>query len=265
MELSGEERIAASRESVWQALHDADVLKECIKGCKSLEWVEGGVMRAVVEAKVGPVKATFDAVIEITNSVTPERYTLTGEGKGGVAGFAKGSADVALADDGDATILTYTANAKIGGKLAQLGSRLVDTTAKSYARDFFACLSERVAADNASPDAPAAAASASPEAVPAEPASAEAVPPADATTATPEATTATPEATPPAGPAAAPVEAAATEVDLAQRTTAIDAPHAEDTVEERLEAEAVRGTWGGPWMWGILAFAVVILVLIALR
>ena len=263
MELSGEERIAASRESVWQALHDADVLKECIKGCKSLEWVEGGVMRAVVEAKVGPVKATFDAVIEITNSVTPERYTLTGEGKGGVAGFAKGSADVALADDGDATILTYTANAKIGGKLAQLGSRLVDTTAKSYARDFFACLSERVAADNASPDAPAAAASASPEPVPAEPAPAEiapaeAVPPAGATTATPE-------ATPPAGPAAAPVEAAATEVDLAQRTTAIDAPHAEDTVEERLEAEAVRGTWGGPWMWGILAFAVVILVLIALR
>jgi cell division septation protein DedD len=98
-----------------------------------------------VNAKVGPVKATFDAHVEIADAVAPERYTLKGEGKGGVAGFAKGSADVELAEDGpDTTVLTYHAKATIGGKLAQLGSRLVDNTARKYASEFFATLSERV-------------------------------------------------------------------------------------------------------------------------
>ena len=154
MELTGEHRISAPRATVWAALHDPDLLKDCIKGCKSLE-MAGDTMKATVEAKVGPVKATFDADVAIENSVAPERYTLVGEGKGGVAGFAKGSADVTLAEDGpDATILTFKADAKIGGKLAQLGSRLVDSTAKRYASDFFACLSERLNAGGPAADTP---------------------------------------------------------------------------------------------------------------
>ncbi|MEM8552851.1 MAG: carbon monoxide dehydrogenase subunit G [Pseudomonadota bacterium] len=149
MELKGEHTIPASRETVWAALHDPEILKDCVKGCKSLEMVSDDQLVAKVEAKVGPVKATFDANVSITDSVEPERYTLTGEGKGGVAGFAKGSADVALADVEGGTLLTYHAKANVGGKLAQLGSRLVDSTAKKYAADFFANLSAKLGGGDA--------------------------------------------------------------------------------------------------------------------
>lgn len=161
MELKGEHTIPASRETVWAALHDPEILKDCIKGCKSLEKVGEDALVATVEAKVGPVKATFDANVAIENSVAPERYTLVGEGKGGVAGFAKGSADVELADAQDGgTVLTYHAKANVGGKLAQLGSRLVDSTAKKYAADFFANLSEKLGGGEAqsTPEAAAPAA-----------------------------------------------------------------------------------------------------------
>lgn len=144
MELTGEHRIPAPRQVVWEALHDPQILRECITGCQSLDMADDGTMKAKVTAKVGPVKATFDADVEIVNENAPVSYTLQGEGKGGVAGFAKGKADVSLAEDGTDTILTYSAEAKIGGKLAQLGSRLVDSTAKKYAADFFTCLSEKV-------------------------------------------------------------------------------------------------------------------------
>ena len=144
MELTGEHRIPASRKVVWEALHDPDLLRTCITGCESLEFVEDDKMKARVTAKVGPVKATFDANVAIVDATEPEGYTLQGEGKGGVAGFAKGSAKVRLTEDGDATLLHYEADAKVGGKLAQLGSRLVDSTAKRYAADFFSCLSEKL-------------------------------------------------------------------------------------------------------------------------
>jgi len=146
MELTGEHRIPAPRQRVWDALHDPQLLKECITGCESLEMADDGTMKARVTAKVGPVKATFDADVEIVNSVPPQSYTLQGAGKGGVAGFANGSADVTLTEEGEETVLAYHAKATVGGKLAQLGSRLVDSTAKRYAADFFSCLSQKLGA-----------------------------------------------------------------------------------------------------------------------
>src|SRR5918997_793845 len=143
MELRGEYRIAAPRAQVWASLNDAAVLRECIPGCESLEGSPGEGFSARVTTKIGPVKATFTGAVTLSNVNAPESYTISGEGKGGVAGFAKGGADVHLAQDGDGTVLTYVANAQVGGKLAQLGSRLIDSTAKKLADQFFACFAER--------------------------------------------------------------------------------------------------------------------------
>ena len=121
MEMSGEYRIPASREAVWQALNDPEILKACIPGCKSLDKTSDTEMSAVVQAKVGPVKATFTGNVTLQNLNPPTSYTIAGEGKGGVAGFAKGGADVNLAEHDGETLLTYKATAQIGGKLAQLG------------------------------------------------------------------------------------------------------------------------------------------------
>ena len=148
MDMSGEYRIPAPRQAVWDALNDPEVLKACIPGCESLDKA-GEEMTATVVAKIGPVKAKFSGKVRLENLDPPTSYSIVGEGQGGVAGFAKGGADVALADDGEGTILTYTAKAQVGGKLAQLGSRLIDGTAKMMADQFFSAFSARVAADNA--------------------------------------------------------------------------------------------------------------------
>ncbi|RKF16764.1 carbon monoxide dehydrogenase [Roseovarius spongiae] len=137
MEMSGEHRIAAPRDTVWAALNDPDVLRACIPGCESLEKTSDTTMEAVVRQKIGPVKARFNGAVELLNIDAPKSYTIQGEGKGGVAGFAKGSADVRLAEDAGETVLTYTAQAQIGGKLAQLGNRLVGSTARKLAQQFF--------------------------------------------------------------------------------------------------------------------------------
>jgi carbon monoxide dehydrogenase subunit G len=137
MDLSGEYRIPAPRERVWAMLNDPDVLRECIPGCEELEQTADNAFSARVTTKVGPVKATFNGAVTLENINPPEGYTITGEGKGGVAGFASGGADVHLAEDGAETVLTYEANAKVGGKLAQLGSRLIDSTARKLADQFF--------------------------------------------------------------------------------------------------------------------------------
>lgn len=137
MDMTGEHRIAAPREVVWQALNDDAVLRECIPGCTELEKKSDTELAAVVVQKIGPVKAKFAGEVELTNINQPESYTIQGEGKGGVAGFAKGAADVHLAEDGDGTLLTYQVHAKVGGKLAQLGSRLIDATARKLAAKFF--------------------------------------------------------------------------------------------------------------------------------
>lgn len=144
MEMSGEHRIPAPRERVWAALNDPEVLKASIPGCQELEKVSDTEMKAKVLAKVGPVKATFNGDVTLSNIVAPASYTISGEGKGGVAGFAKGGADVTLEEDGDETILRYSAKAQVGGKLAQLGARLIDATAKQMAGQFFTAFAEKV-------------------------------------------------------------------------------------------------------------------------
>jgi carbon monoxide dehydrogenase subunit G len=137
MDMTGEYRIAAPRDEVWKALNDPEVLRACIPGCEELTKKSDTEMSAVVVQKVGPVKARFEGEVELTNINAPASYTIQGEGKGGVAGFAKGGADVTLADEGDETVLSYVVRATVGGKLARLGSRLIDSTAKKVANQFF--------------------------------------------------------------------------------------------------------------------------------
>lgn len=146
MDMSGEYRIPAPRETVWEAINDPDVLKECIPGCESLEKTSDTEMAALVTAKVGPIKAKFKGTVTLSDLDPPKSYKITGEGKGGSVGFAKGGADIALAEDGNETILTYTAKAQVGGKLAQLGSRLVDGAAKKMADEFFGNLATKLGA-----------------------------------------------------------------------------------------------------------------------
>src|SRR5262245_12047879 len=123
MEMTGEHRISAPRDKVWAGLNDPEVLRASIPGCESLERTDNGGFNATVVAKVGPVKATFKGEVMLSNVNAPVSYTISGEGKGGAAGFAKGGADVTLAEDGpEMTVLTYSARADVGGKLAQLGS-----------------------------------------------------------------------------------------------------------------------------------------------
>ena len=137
MQMQGERSIDASRDEVWSALNDPEVLKACIPGCEALEKTSPTAFEATVLQKVGPVKARFKGSVELSDIVRAERYTITGEGKGGAAGFAKGGATVHLSDDGEGTLLTYEAEAKVGGKLAQLGGRLIDGFARKLADEFF--------------------------------------------------------------------------------------------------------------------------------
>ena len=137
MEMKGEERIAASRDVVWASLNDPEILRQCIPGCQSLEMTSDNEMAASVKLKIGPVSATFKGSVTLENINAPESYTIAGEGKGGVAGFARGGADVVLREDGSDTVLTYDVKAQVGGKLAQLGSRLIDSTSKKLAGQFF--------------------------------------------------------------------------------------------------------------------------------
>ena len=144
MDITGEYRIAATREQVWQALNDPQVLEQVIPGCKSLNKISDTEIQAEIENRIGPVKATFKTQLELTNLNPPSSYTLVGEGKGGVAGFGRGSADVSLEQDGDVTVLRYKADFKVGGKLAQVGSRLVLGATRKIADDFFSSFSTRL-------------------------------------------------------------------------------------------------------------------------
>lgn len=147
MIIEGEERIAAPIETVWAALNDAEVLKACIPGCESLEKTSDTDLTATVVLKMGPIKATFNGAVQLKDLNPPHSYTIEGEGKGGIAGFAKGGADVALeAESPEVTILRYTAKADVGGKIAQLGSRLIMSTSKKLAGQFFSSFNEKVSA-----------------------------------------------------------------------------------------------------------------------
>ncbi len=225
MDMNGSYRIPASRETVWAALNDPEVLKECIPGCEKLEMTSPTEMTATVTSKIGPVKAKFNGAVTLENMNPPESYTIAGEGKGGVAGFAKGSADVSLAEDGAETVLTYTARAQVGGKLAQLGSRLIDSTARKMADDFFGKFTEKVGGGGE------VAADDELDAGVMEEAKTKAIEgmPSEAYKAVQEA-----------------------EHVIEERL---------HDVEEKVEVAAGRGVFGGPIVWGLIALAAVIVIL----
>jgi carbon monoxide dehydrogenase subunit G len=171
MDLTGEYRINAPRETVWDALNDAEILKQCIDGCEELNKNSDTEFSARVTAKVGPVRAKFTGKVTLSNIDAPNGYTISGEGQGGVAGFAKGGADVRLTEDGAVTVLNYAAKAEVGGKLASVGSRLVEGVAKKTADDFFGKFSALVGegdADAAAAEAEAPATASDAPAAPAE-------------------------------------------------------------------------------------------------
>jgi len=145
MQMNDSQRIPAPKENVWAALNDPAVLKQCIPGCQSLEMTAPNEMSATVVIKVGPVKATFGGKVTLSDLDPPNSYRITGEGSGGIAGFAKGGATVRLESEStDVTILHYEVDAQIGGKLAQLGGRLIDSTSRKLAGEFFASFGEVV-------------------------------------------------------------------------------------------------------------------------
>lgn len=162
MEMSGEQRIPLPQQRVWEALNDPEILKACIPGCESIDRVSDNEYKVAMTAAIGPVKAKFSGKLVLADMNPPNSYSLAFEGSGGAAGFGKGSAQVKLAPEGSGTLLTYKATASVGGKLAQIGSRLIDGVAKKMADDFFARFNKTVApagestieADSVRPDSP---------------------------------------------------------------------------------------------------------------
>ncbi|BBK37906.1 hypothetical protein STAQ_29840 [Allostella sp. ATCC 35155] len=243
MDMSGEYRIAAPREAVWAALNDPDLLRQCIPGCEEIEKTSPTEFTAKVTAKVGPVKARFGGKVTMSDLDPPNGYRISGEGQGGAAGFAKGGAEVKLEPDGDGTILRYTVNANVGGKLAQIGSRLIDATARKMAEEFFGRFAELVAANAAA--APAA------ETVAAETVADEPVaspPPAEATAATPSPEPPQPRPAEPSQPEPQPAEPPAAR-------PAPPPPPAATPIRPKISPSV--------WIIGLIALAVLILLVFA--
>ena len=153
MELQDEVHIAAPRETVYAALNDPEILKQCIPGCEELIKHSDNELEAKVVLKIGPVKAKFGGNVTLDTSQAPDRFSLTGEGVGGPAGYAKGGADVELVEDAEGTLLRYHAKSEIGGKIAQLGSRLIVSTSRKLASKFFAKFAEVMAERQGQPAA----------------------------------------------------------------------------------------------------------------
>jgi hypothetical protein len=170
MQMTGQQRIPAPRETVWKALNDARILEACIPGCQELIKTSDTHMTATAVIKVGPVTAKFQGAVTLSDLDPPNGYRITGEGQGGVAGFAKGGAVVRLEADGDGTILHYDASVDVGGKLSQLGGRLIDATAKKLSAAFFKRFAEEIEAQygerSSSTDLPHQSATPSPAAEP---------------------------------------------------------------------------------------------------
>lgn len=160
MEIKGEYKIAAPREKVFAALNDPAVLQACIPGCESLEKTSDTEMKAKVRMRIGPVSAAFSGKVTLSDLDPPNGYRISGEGQGGAAGFAKGGAVVALKEDGSDTVLTYNVDAQVGGKIAQVGARLIDGTAKKLADEFFSKFAAMVGGPPAAEPAAAASATA---------------------------------------------------------------------------------------------------------
>jgi len=160
MDMTGERRISAPRQKVWNALNDPEVLRASIPGCQTLEKLSDTEMKATAAVKIGPISARFAGNVLLSDMDPPRSYTISGEGQGGVAGFAKGGAKVNLAEDNGDTLLRYEVHAQVGGKLAQLGARLVDASAKQMADQFFDRFSAQVAPAPAAADSSATTAAA---------------------------------------------------------------------------------------------------------
>jgi carbon monoxide dehydrogenase subunit G len=146
MDFTGEECIAAPRDLVWAALNDPDIMRGCIPGCQSIERLSPDTFEATIRVKFSLLSATFHGLLTLANVDAPRSYTLSAEGKGGLAGFARGAADVVLEERGGETILHYRARAELGGKLAQLGARLLDSTSQRLAEGFFSDFNAAVVA-----------------------------------------------------------------------------------------------------------------------
>lgn len=151
MKLEGEQKIEAGREAVWRGLNDAEVLRRSIPGCESLVQEADNRFKAVVAIKIGPIGARFTGAVDLSDLDPPLGYTLSGEGQGGVAGSARGSARVRLEEDAGTTRLLYTVDAQVGGRLAQLGGAIIDATARQLAGRFFARFAEEVGAGQKAP------------------------------------------------------------------------------------------------------------------
>lgn len=256
MDITGEYLIPTDRQTVWDAINDPEMLKACIPGCQELtetEEGEAGGYAAKVQAKVGPVKATFNGHVHLADVNAPESYRIIGEGKGGAAGFAKGGADVWLEEiDANNTKLTYKADAQVGGKLAQLGSRLIQGTAKKYADDFFSNLTARIAPQEAEPDQTtgmgvATGDAGAPEEPPASSTGAAAAPASGVVTGrAPEQAGADAGAAAPEQPMAAHTAAA---------TTAAKAQHPSASSEDKGPK---------PWIWWVAGAAVLVLLILIL-
>jgi carbon monoxide dehydrogenase subunit G len=156
MDMTGERRIPAPRITVWQALNDPETLRVSIPGCESLEKTSDADMQATASIKIGPIAARFSGKVRLLDLDPPSSYRIEGEGQGGVAGFAKGGAVVRLADDPEGTLLSYEVRAQVGGKIAQLGARLIDATAKQMADAFFTRFAAEVTAMAPAAETPAA-------------------------------------------------------------------------------------------------------------
>jgi carbon monoxide dehydrogenase subunit G len=148
MEMSGEERIAATQDQTWTALNDPEILKACVPGCESIERVAGNEYLVLMVARIGPVSAKFKGKLVLSDLNPPNSYAIDFEGQGGAAGFGKGAARVQLRPEGAGTLLEYQVKASVGGKLAQIGSRLVDAAARKISRDFFTAFNETVGAQH---------------------------------------------------------------------------------------------------------------------
>lgn len=166
MQMSGDVSIAADRQHVWTALNDPDVLRQCIPGCESVTREADNVLLAKVTAKIGPIKTGFSGKVTLSELDPPNSYVISGEGSGGAAGFAKGSAAVKLTTVGNLTQLHYQVDAAVGGKLAQIGARLIDSTARKMAEDFFSTFVKIAESTSTTPSATAEAAPASPSPAP---------------------------------------------------------------------------------------------------
>ncbi|MCX5496320.1 carbon monoxide dehydrogenase subunit G [Kaistia dalseonensis] len=228
MDMTGEYRIAARREAVWAALNDPEFLKACIAGCESLTLTSSTSMAGRIAVDIGPMKGVFAGTVVLSNVNPPESATISGEADGGSAGRVRGGADVTLADDDGGTMLRYAIRTQVGGHLAQLGSRRIDTTARTMADDFFGAFAAKLGAEEPTVTAP-------------------------------------PLATPTPGGEEAAEDELIDRLEHRVEDYAEDVAEAAEEAEQEVEVAAGRGFLGGPYVWGLLVILIGLAVIVLMR